>query len=110
MKRTAPVLLALFALAACNQHMQDPATAQAPVVTQQAPVPGAMQASRPSPVHTALMKAQSMIGGTIQSRNRNVTMVRIVSRGVAKRFSLSQPTTPPVATGGAIRGLSCVRT
>lgn len=40
MKRTAPVLLALFALAACNQHMQDPATAQAPVVTQQAPVPG----------------------------------------------------------------------
>jgi hypothetical protein len=37
---------------------------------QQAPAPGTMQASRLSPVQTALMKAQSMIGGTIHNRKR----------------------------------------
>jgi hypothetical protein len=51
-----------------------------------------------------------MIGGTIHNRKRAVTMVSTVSRGDAKRFSFSQPPTPPVETGGAIVGLSSERT
>jgi hypothetical protein len=77
---------------------------------QHAPAPGTMQSSRPSPVHTALMNAQSMIGGTIHNNRRNVKMVKTVSLGVANRFSLNHPTTPVLVKGGAIVGLSSVRT
>jgi hypothetical protein len=58
---------------------------------QQAPVPGTMQSSRLSPVQTALMKAQSMIGGTIHNNKRAVNDGQTVSLGDAKRFSFSQP-------------------
>jgi hypothetical protein len=53
-----------------------------------------MQSSRLSPVQTALIKAQSMIGGTIHTRKRKVRIVSTVSRVEAKRFTLSQPAYP----------------
>src|SRR5688572_21676307 len=52
------------------------------------------QAERSAPVQTALTKSQSNAAGTDQSRKASASTVRMVSFGVASRFSLTHATAP----------------